>query len=88
MLKTLLAVTCLMLSMAVNAATVTVGGIDYDVSTVSGTVGDLSDTLDDQIWWDDTELALEFVTATGVLAGTPNSLDRNGPFFAVSSHQI
>jgi hypothetical protein len=84
MLKILLAVTCLMLSMAVNAATVTVGGTDYDVSTVSGTYNDLSATLQAQIWWDDAGLADEFAAATGGLEGYPNGCCGGviGPLFA------
>ena len=67
--------------MAVNAATVTVGGTEYDVSTVSGTYNDLSATLQAQIWWDDAGLADEFAAATGGLEGYPND-GGIGPLFA------
>ena len=71
MLKTLLAVSCLMLSMVANAAMVTVDGIDYDVSTVTGTYNDLSATLQAQIWWGDVGLAADFAVATEEQEGTP-----------------
>jgi hypothetical protein len=85
MIKVLMAATCLMMSMAVNAATVTVDGADYDVSTVTGTYTDLSTTLQAQIWWDNQSLADTFAMQLGAQLGTPNPQILgyfSGPLFA------
>lgn len=52
-LKTLAAAACLSVGFASAglSATVTVGGVDYEISHVTGTFESLSATLMDQVCW-------------------------------------
>jgi len=59
-------------SVSAQAATWTaiVGNSTYDFTTVSGTVADLSDTLQSQPWWGDTDFAARAASALGERLGT------------------
>ncbi len=77
---------------AANATTITVqhNGVDYDVTTVTGTFNDLSDQLDDQIWWGNAGLANVFASAVGTQLGAPPentgvTFSSWAPFFATGS---
>jgi hypothetical protein len=69
---------------AANAATFTVNGTDYDVTTVSGNfISDFSlrAQLQSQVWWGNQSLAQQFARTVGSSLGFVND-DFFGPFFA------
>jgi hypothetical protein len=74
MLKTLLAVTCLMASMASWSATVTIDmlGTDWDVSTVEGTWAEHELLLKEQAWYGRFKAALVVSFILGDALGYPN----------------
>jgi hypothetical protein len=68
-----------------QAATITrtVNGVSYDISTRDGTFGSLRDTLTQQVWWGNPELANSFASVVGSSLGGPNfGVQGLGPFFA------
>ena len=86
-MKTLLGAAAFSLALAVpaaNAATFTVNGQDFDITTVTGTFDSLNSTglLSNQIWFGDQLLAIDFATAVGFSLGTPNFGGDDGPLFA------
>lgn len=64
-----------------EAAIYNVGGIDYDVTTISGIFNDLAPDLIAQVWWGDSLLANDFAAIVGDGLGLPNSL-MSGPYFS------
>jgi len=54
-----------------RAVTVTVGGIDYTLSTLGGSFNDNAATLQTQPWWGSYDVALEFATKYDALVSTP-----------------
>jgi len=71
-----------------HAATVdvSVGGMNWKVSTIDGVFGDLLSTLDDQAWWGDGTLAGDFAEAVGFsLGGNVYSPTLVGPAFAYTN---
>ena len=55
-----------------GAATITVSGQDYEITTVTGFYHNYIDTLDEQIWWGNPSLAQEFASTLGTSMGTLN----------------
>ena len=55
-----------------GAATITVSGQDYEITTVTGFYHNYIDTLDEQIWWGNPSLAEEFASTLGTSMGTLN----------------
>lgn len=87
-LKTFATVTCLAVASATTAlaTTVTVGGTDYDISTIKGSFTDNQTLLESQPWAGDSPLAVQFVFAVGDSFGLPNDDGFGsflGPYFAV-----
>jgi hypothetical protein len=74
-IKTLAAAACLSLLSATSsfAATFTVGGDDFDITTITGTFADLQGQLKSQIWWEEPALAADFASAVSSLLGLVNS---------------
>lgn len=70
-------------SAASSAATVTVGGTVWDISTLTGTFSELSSVLIGQTWWGDNPRAVLFADELGNNLGFPNAVGRFGPYFAV-----
>jgi hypothetical protein len=69
---------------------VTIGGTEYEITTVYTSFAAIESTLEDQPWWDNPSLAAAFESAVGATLGTPNSLTRaptssDGPLFAYGS---
>ena len=84
----LLAVGLLGGPIAANAALITISGAgdadgQWEISTVFGLPGDLSDTLDDQVWYGNEDLAQQFTTALADALGFPNVDGLRGPAFQV-----
>jgi hypothetical protein len=81
--KNLAAAACLSLFSATStfAATFTVGGNDFDITTISGTFTDLQGQLESQLWWGDDYLARQFATAVSTQLGTADATDNYGPLF-------
>ncbi|MFM7408225.1 MAG: hypothetical protein ACKO3K_16605 [Cuspidothrix sp.] len=68
---------------AANAATFTVNGTDYDVTTVSGIFNSdssLRQQLQQQVWWGNESLAQQFARTVGSSLGLVNH--DYGAFFA------
>lgn len=68
-----------------EAAIFTVGGQQYDVTTIEGTYNDNAALLNSQVWWGDSALALQFAEAVEDALGTtnpPGSGTGEGPYFA------
>ena len=61
----ILAVSLPLISTQALAASVTVGGITYELGSVTGTYNDNSATLQRQVWWGSESLASAFATAAG-----------------------
>lgn len=61
----------------VNAATVTVNGANYDISTITGSYFDNRILLESQPWFGDLQLSGDFAIAFGSITGTSGT-----PFFA------
>ena len=57
-----------------------VNGI-WDVTTVRGTGNDLLSLLDDQVWFENADLAWLFAITVGDALGLPNNGGRRGPEF-------
>lgn len=55
---------------------------DFDVTTTTGSFNALADLLDDQVWWGNVPLALEFARAVNTNLGLPNEGGLGGPIFA------
>lgn len=66
----------------VQAATATIGGIDYNVTTVEGTFAQHQTLLENQVWWGDRSLANSFAGAVAADLGFPNNSGFYGPLFA------
>jgi len=83
-LKTLAAAACLSICTATAglATTVTVDGIGYDVTTITGTFSDNEALLMGQVWWGDYLLAYHFANAVDDDLDYPNSIHGFGPLFA------
>jgi hypothetical protein len=79
--KWTICVILLMLPMVSNAVIIEVENVQYDVNYYIGTFPELLPTLDDQVWWEDAAMALEFATTLGLLLGAPN---QNGTIFEYS----
>ncbi|TAF09216.1 MAG: hypothetical protein EAZ77_05785 [Nostocales cyanobacterium] len=62
-----------------NAATFTVNGTDYDITTVTGSYNSLSSQLQSQVWWGNQTLASQFATIVGSSLGISSYV---GPTFA------
>ena len=62
-----------------KAVQINLGGTDYNITTTTGTYGDLQTTLESQPWWGSSELAEEGAGDLGASLGFPNGL---GPYFA------
>ncbi len=63
-----------------DAATFTVSGTEYDLTTITGTFEDNIDRITSQVWWGDSALAASFASVTRQsLAGLPNSHPTLGP---------
>ena len=81
-LTTLAAAVCISLVSAtsIDAATFSVLGTDYDLTTITGTFEDNIDQLTSQVWWGKADIAATFVSVTReTLAGLPNSHPTLGP---------
>jgi hypothetical protein len=63
-----------------QAFSVTVGGSQWDVTTLTGSYNDNAATLQSQTWWGDSVRAKNFASAVGESLGLP-FLDQAGPFF-------
>lgn len=87
-IKALVTAACLTVAsvMPGYAVTVDVVGDTYDVTTITGSFLDNQTLLEDQVWWGDSALALDFAGAVGSLLGFPN-LDI-GPFFAFGENLV
>ena len=70
-----------------QAATIsrTVNGVNYDITTVTGTFNSLQATLQAQPWWGSSTSAGQFATVVGNSLGLPNFFGINGPLFSYSS---
>ncbi len=53
----------------------------YEVTTATGTFAELAATLEGQVWFEDSDLALLFATAVGDALGFPNNGGNRGPHF-------
>jgi hypothetical protein len=73
-----------------QAATFTVNGTDYDITTVKGTYNDLKTQLQATPWWDNGSLAAALALSAVIpvlrtdFAGVPNGQGQLGPFFTYS----
>ena len=72
---------------------VTVGGVNYDVTTFTGAYTDGSFTskftTTDMPWWGDDTLAESFASAVGLSSGLDGNYDRfHGPFFAFQLNAV
>lgn len=68
--------------------TVTVGGEQYDITTVTGTFDDNMALLESMPWWGDATLAQEIANAVMDDIGTPNNDGTSGPLFAYDDDAI
>lgn len=70
------------------AATFSVGGADYDITTISGNFNELRSVLIQQVWWGDVNTAEEFTTSVAFSFGEPNALGQyvQGPLFAFGEY--
>lgn len=88
--RSLVLAACLSLlsATASTATTFTVGGDDFDVTTITGTFADNRELLEGQVWFGSTDLAALFVSAVGFdlgLFSNPAFLPTaTGPLFATS----
>ena len=70
-----------------QAYVVTVGGLQYDVTTFTGTYNGNTSKFATAAnggvmpWWDNSSLAPDFTTAVGTNLGTPNVSNTWGPYF-------
>lgn len=82
-IKTLVTGACLIMTTATagSAATFTVDGDEYDVSTITGSFDDNVSLLESQVFFGDEDLALEFASEVGDLLGIFN-FGFLGPLFA------
>ncbi len=71
-LRTLAAAACFSFAaaMTASAATVTVDGTEWEVSTIEGSYNDNQALLESQIWFGNEALAIEFSKETGFEFGT------------------
>lgn len=84
------AVASAMVAAPAEAALFTVGGTQYEITTVTGSFDSLESTLMNQVWWNNQTLAVDFASVVeddlglpGTTLATPdNDL---GPFFAYTS---
>lgn len=67
-----------------NAATTTatINGTAYNFSTVYGSYGNLTGTLQQQPWWGSADTAAQFTTGINTGLGMPNDNGYVGPVFA------
>lgn len=74
MKKIIIALTFTILSMSAQAGLITVDGTDYDVTMNYGTFAQINagGTLESQIWFGDSSLAIDFAQAVGNMFGWPN----------------
>ncbi|RZM75415.1 PEP-CTERM sorting domain-containing protein [Leptolyngbya iicbica] len=61
-----------------EAALFTVGGTQYEVTTIEGFFPDFLSTLENQVWWGDATLATEFATVVNDDLGLPNGDSTSG----------
>jgi hypothetical protein len=65
--------------------TVTVGGDDYTLTTIEGSFDDNASLLTSQVWWQNTALAYDLITAVQGGLGYPHVGSGNlSPFIAIS----
>ncbi len=78
------------ISSSAQAATVnrTVNGVNYDITTVTGTFNSLQATLQSQPWWGSSTSASQFATVVGNSLGLPNFFGINGPLFSFNSGRV
>ena len=67
-----------------DSITVTVGGTEYNISSVTGTFTDNMTQIESTPWWGDQSLAQALATAVADDIGTPNNEGDGGPLFAYS----
>ena len=67
-----------LLSESASALTITLDSINYEITTITGTYGDLQTDLETQPWWGFTALAESGADQVGDGLGFPNGL---GPYF-------
>ena len=76
----------LLAPMSANAVLIEIAGQGdsdgfYEVTTVTGTFAELIATLEGQVWFGDSDLAMLFATLVGDDLGFPNSGGNRGPHF-------
>jgi len=67
-----------------DSITVTVGGTEYFVTTITGTFTANMTQLESTPWWGNQTLAQDIATAVADDIGTPNDGGSGGPLFAYS----
>ncbi len=83
-----LAIGVSVMATASHAATFTVNGDDFDVTTITGPFDANQGFLESQIWWGDSTLAMAFADVVGLAFGTPNFGVPYGPLFAFDTFDI
>jgi hypothetical protein len=80
----LAALICIFPGNAKADSIVTVGGVTYDVTTITTTFNSASATLEAEPWWGSQTVADDFAGQVGTALGLPNDfgLGELGPFFA------
>jgi hypothetical protein len=88
--KSLVTAACLFVVSASTtlAATYTVGGSNYDVTTFEGSFENNQTLLEGQVWFNNFGLANDFVDAIGDTLGLLNSRLGAGPVFAFSTYSF
>lgn len=64
-----------------SAIIINLGGMDYDITTITGTFDNEHGRLEAQPWWGDFNLARDAARSVGSSLGQPNLLNAWGPFF-------
>jgi hypothetical protein len=87
--RTLAAAACFSLATATSsfAATFTVGGDEFDITTIFRSFNDNQALLEAQIWWGGAIIASDFASVVGDLFG-PIDPSFNGPHFAISEEPL
>ncbi|MBL9127747.1 MAG: hypothetical protein JNL97_08875, partial [Verrucomicrobiales bacterium] len=82
------ALATLLMTGSAGAVVVTIDGMDYDITTLTGTFDDNASVLTAQPWYGDETLANRFVDAVGARLGLPHDAGNSvadfltGPMFA------